>query len=519
MQQKFLITHLKWLIFGSFLFLVVFIMLFRVLIDVYADHPTIVPNTIFLDTTPATFNITTRGSNGSISYSVTDLAHTVVTRGNQSVTGQHVTLTLPVRTDGYYTLNISDHTALFAPHQTIPFTFVAPPTGADSPFGVGIHLGLGDGSSMTPLITRLGTTMVRTDITWSQIEQTPGHYTFNAYDPTLQVLRQNNLSPLLALDYTNNFYDNGQTPYDNAGLTAFANYAKAVVTHYGAQLQAVEVYNEYNGLFSKGPCARNAACYARMLQYTYQAIKSVRPDITVVGGAVFSADLLWFHQLFQAGGLRFMDVVSDHPYPLISSLSPEREGLTLQMNMLQSLIKQYNNGNTKPIWITELGWTTSLLNVDDQTQAQYLVRGAVLGLASGVQKFFWYDYLNDGTAFYASEQNFGLVRQPDGAGRYTPKPSFAAYATLIRQLAGQSFIGGGSIGNSVYDERFSNVHVLWSTSDHRTITVITSTPLVVTTITGKAQTYAPSAGKVNLPLSEDPLYISAEGPLAIAAIH
>ena len=280
-----------------------------------------------------------------------------------------------------------------------------------------------------------------------------------------------------------------------------------------SQLKAVEIYNEYNGLSSTGPCARNPTCYVRMLQYSYQAIKSLRPDITVVGGAVFSADLLWFQQIFQAGGLRYMDVVSDHPYPLISSLSPERAGIPQEMNVLQSLIKRYNNGAAKPLWITELGWPTSLFNVDEQTQAQYLVRGAVLSLAAGVQKFFWYDYLNDGTTFYTSEQNFGLVRQPDAAGRYTPKPSYAAYATLIKQLTNQSFINGRVIGNGIYDERFSNVHVLWSTNDHQTFTIASSTPLFVTTMTGMVQTYTPSAGKVTLSLSEDPLYIALAGAL------
>jgi hypothetical protein len=519
MKHKFLVMHFRMLIFSSFLFLLVFMTLFRVLIDVHADYPVIVPNTIFLDTTPATFNITTSGSNGSISYAVTDLSHTIVSRGNHPVMGKHVTLTLPTQLDGYYTLTIFDHTAFFAPPQSIPFAVVAPPSGTDSPFGVGIHLGTSDASALTPLITRLGTTMIRTDATWSQIEQTSGHYSFNFYDPTLQVLQQNHLSPLLVLDYTNRFYDNGQTPYDDTGLQAFANYAKAVVTHYGSQLKAVEIYNEYNGLFSTGPCARNPTCYVRMLQYSYQAIKSVRPDVTVVGGAVFAADLFWFQQLFQDGALRFMDVVSDHPYPLVSALSPERAGLAQQMDLLQSLIKHYNNGVTKPIWITELGWPTSLFNVDERTQAQYLIRGAVLSLASGVQKFFWYDFLNDGTTFTSSEQNFGLLRQPDAAGRYTPKPSYAAYATLIRQLTHQSFISGGAISNSIYDERFSTVHVLWATDDNHTITVTSNRPLIVTTMTGKVQTYIPSADKIILPLSEDPLYLSTDGPFSIAAMH
>jgi len=513
-----LVRHLKILIFGSFLFLLVFTTLFRALIDVHANQPTAIPNTIFLDTTPATFNITTSGSAGNISYTVTDLSRTIITSGSHQVTSKQTTLMLPTEPDGYYTLNIVDHTVPSSPSQSIPFAIISPPPGEASPFGVSIHFGGSEEPGIAPLITLLGTSAVRSDAAWSQIEQAPGHYTFNSYDPSLQILEQQNLNPLLILDYTNRFYDNGQTPYDDAGLRAFANYAKAVVTHYGSQLKAVEIYNEYNGKFSTGPCARKPACYARMLQYSYQAIKSVRPDITVVGGALFSVDLLWFTQLFQNGGLRYMDVVSDHPYPLVTFLSPERAMMAQQMNLLQSLIKHYNNGVAKPIWITELGWPTALLNVDERTQSQYLVRGAVLSLAAGVQKFFWYDFLNDGTSPYATEQNYGLLRRPDVAGRYTPKPSYVAYATLIRQLAHQSFISGGTIGDDVYDERFSNVHVLWSTDDNHRVIVTTSKPLVVTTMTGKVQTYTPLAGQVILSLSEDPIYIAAPGTSRIAEV-
>lgn len=507
-KQKFLVRHFKIVIFGSFLCLLVFMTAFRVLLNAHADHPVTVPNTIFLDTAPATFTITTNGASGSISYTVTDLSHTFIVRGSHTVTGQHVALSLSIKVDGYYTLDILDHTALFAPSQSIPFAVIATsPSATDSRFGVGIHIN-GDGAGIAPLIAQLGTTMIRADATWSLIERTPGRYTFNTYDPAMRVLQQNQLSPLLVLDYTNRFYDNGKTPYDDAGLRAFANYAQAVVMHYGSQLKAVEIYNEYNGLFSTGLCTRDPGCYVRMLQYSYQAIKAVRPDITVVGGAVFSVDLLWFQRVFQAGGLRFMDVVSDHPYPLVSSLSPERADMAQALSMLQALMKHYNNGVAKPIWVTELGWPTSLFNVDEQTQAQYLVRGAVLSLAAGVQKFFWYDYLNDGTAFYASEQNFGLLRQPDVAGRYTPKPSYVAYATLIRQLAQQSFISEKIIGNTLYDERFSSVHVLWSTQDHSTLSIASNGPLTVTTMTGKVQIYMPSAGWVLLPLSEDPVYVA-----------
>jgi hypothetical protein len=486
----------------------------------YADFVT-VPNTIFPDTSPATFTITTAGAIGTISYAVVDLSNTTVTSGQSVVIGGQIKLTLPAEPDGYYTLKVIDHTTQSAATQAIPFAIVSPfVQPADSPFGVGTHFAASYDSAITPLIATLGVSTIRNDVAWDLVEQSPGQYTFGAYDPTMQVLQQQNISPFLILDYNNNFYDQGQTPFDTAGFTAFANYAKAVVTHYGPQLRAVEVYNEYNGTFSTGPCARNPACYVQLLRYTYQAVKSVRPDVTVVGGAALFADLPWFTQIFQDGGLQYMDVVSDHPYTPLNVLSPELEGLGSLMTSLEDRIKSYNNGSAKPIWISELGWPTSIIRVDERTQADYLVRGAVLSIAAGVQKFFWYDFLNDGTSALDDEQNFGLLHTPDAAGRYTPKPSYVAYAVLIRELARQSFLSSEAIGNGLYDMLFTNqIRVLWSTVGNRTITVNTSSPVTVTAMTGKTQTYAPSHGEVTLGLSGDPLYLQGEGITAVQALQ
>jgi hypothetical protein len=109
----------------------------------------------------------------------------------------------------------------------------------------------------------------------------------------------------------------------------------------------------------------------------------------VVGGALFSADLNWFNELFKNGGLPYMDVISDHPYATLYITSPELQGLGEEMGKLQDLVKRYNNGHAKPIWITEIGWPTSWLHVSEHTQANYLVRSTVLSLAAGVQKIFW----------------------------------------------------------------------------------------------------------------------------------
>lgn len=482
--------------------------LFQNLLAAHAQYPP-VHSTIFLDTSAPIFQFTPGGVNGNIAYTVTSSAGTIVTRGQADVTSNQANVTLPRLPDDYYLLRVTEHTGGTMTSRTIPFAVISPfVQQANSPFGVGVHFTGGNNPGLAQLIASMGITAIRDDASWALIERSPGSYNFSNFDPYMQALRQNNLAPLLILDYNDRFYDNGKTPYDDTGLRAFANYARALVTHYGSQLKAVEVYNEYNGTLSTGPCARNAGCYVRMLRYTYQAIKAVRPDVTVVGGAVFSDDTHWFNQVFAGGGLAYMDAVSVHPYTALYIVSPEVQELAEEMQGLQSLIRRYNHGQPKPLWITEIGWTTSILHVSEQTQANYLVRGTVLSLAAGVQKIFWYDLLDDGNNASKVEQNFGLLNQTDTEGLYTPKPAFAAYAVLARELAGRAFISRESVLPGIFDMRFSgDLRVLWSTPFRQSVVLTTNHPVTATSMTGRTRTLQPSGGKIVLNLSAEPLYI------------
>ncbi len=479
-------------------------------------------NTIFLTTESPTFTIQTPASNGTIAYTVANRTGTTIVQGQITVKSEQTILPLQSLPDDYYVLTVIDHTSLDAHTQTIPFTIVAPfSPPKDGTFGVSAHLSGHDPLDVAPALVIMGTSMVRDDATWAKIETIKGTYNFEPIDTYMRVYQQSNVSPLLILAYNNPFYDEGLTPHDNIGFSAFAKYAQALVSHYGPQLKAVEVYNEYNGKFSNGPCARDAACYAQMLRATYQAIKSVRPDVTVVVGATFTIDLDWFEDLFAAGALAYTDAISVHPYSLltIDTDTPELRGITKQLESLQDQIKANNHGQPKPIWITELGWSNLLNITDENEQAHYLVRSIALSLSVGVQKFFWYDFLNDGTNTLDLEQNFGLLRRPDAAGYYTPKPAYTAYAVLIRTLAGRTFIGRQREEFDVYHMRFSdNLHIIWSTPLHQKIELATNSPLTAISISGKKQTLKPTAGKVTIHLTSEPVYIlTATADLAIHA--
>ncbi|GCF09649.1 glycosyl hydrolase [Dictyobacter arantiisoli] len=467
---------------------------------IHATGLSTIPSTIFQDTNLPTFTLQAPAS-GTLNFIITNLDDTTVLTGvTHSINGT-IQLVLPLQSDGYYILNIAN--------QHIPFGIVPPVSGnTQSPFGVESHLEYND-SHLAPLILAGGMRAVRGDIRWSIVEPSmQGHYTFSLYDPWIASMQQNGITPLITLDYTNSLYDNGMTPYDTSGYKAFANYARAVLQHYGSAIKALEVYNEYNDHFSNGPCAKNPACYVQLLQYTYQAVKSVRPDVTIVAGAASESALDWFERLFQNGALRYADVISDHPYTQQQTSPPESGPLDQQMASLETLIKRYNHGQPKPIWLSELGWPTCCKHVTERQQADYLVRSVLLARSAGVRKFFWYDLVNDGSSTTDTESNFGLLNLPDSSNYYTPKPAYVAYAVLAQQLNGHIFTTNHSNPPDIYDELFNNdLHVMWTPLAARQVTFVTPWPVTVTTMTGNTKTYTPTNGRISFILTQDPCYV------------
>ena len=131
----------------------------------------------------------------------------------------------------------------------------------------------------------------------------------------MKELAQHGLEPLIVLSFANHLYDGGLTPFSSEGRGGYAHYGRAVLDHYGPQIRAVEIWNEYNGSFCEGPCRDDRpTSYVRMLEQAYRALKSARPDVTVVGAATVNVPLPYLEAVFQKGGLDFMDALSVHPY-------------------------------------------------------------------------------------------------------------------------------------------------------------------------------------------------------------
>jgi hypothetical protein len=383
----------------------------------------------------------------------------------------------------------------------VELPFIAAETAAaDDRFGVMTHFAHGWDPALVPLVARSGVAGVRDELYWREIEPEKGTYVFSDhYENTMAALAKNNLSPFTVLSFENDFYDGGNTPYTDDGLAAYARYAVELLRHYGKQIKAVEVWNEYNGGFVKGPAENDrAANYLRMLRTTFAEIKRVRPDVIVVGGATAGVPLPYWEKLLAGGALASMDAVSVHPYRY--DVPPE--GLEIDLAELSALVAKYNGGKTKPIWVSEIGWQTRPsiapgdIAIDDNVQAQFLVRAYALLFSANVQRVYWY--------LFRDYQDFkmGLVRD-DAA--LTQKPAFAAMQAMVQQLRGTRFAAKDNTPRDIYSLRFrraggSDVRVMWSLQPR---TVAVSGVSGIADIRGEN---VPFDGTLNL--SESPIYVA-----------
>jgi hypothetical protein len=274
---------------------------------------------------------------------------------------------------------------------------------------------------------RLG--WIRDEVYWSEIEKEKGIFRFPAaYDDYLKAARTRDLQVLLILDFGNSLYSGSEKsgPATEVERRAFARYCREVVVRYKPLgVRHYEIWNEPNASTFWKP-RPNPGDYAKLLEAAYQSCKETDPDSVVLGCSTAGTDLDFIGGVLAAGGGRFMDAVSFHPYG--QPLPPEKKILT-------DLVRLKGLAPEKPLWISEVGYPTfsGASGVDEESQANYLVRTFLLARTSpAVERVSWYDFQNDGEDRAEGEFNFGLVRTDR-----TPKPAYLAcrtMASLVRDL-------------------------------------------------------------------------------------
>lgn len=477
---------------------------------------------VFAADEPIQFKIAT--TRPSADWKVLDWQGAVMADGTAVSSNGEALIGVPFSKLGYFTLQARVVSDLYDPIDlTTSFTVVPiPPQMADlegSPFGVAAHLhrtAYGWTPNLTKLMQYAGIKMARGGIEWSGVEKTKGAYTFTVPDQYMGKLKDENFDFLYVSGYNNPLYDNNSTPYTNEGRQGFADYVKAYVDQYADQLEGFEVYNEFNGGFGDrgtGPADSKPDYYFSLLKTVYETVKPAHPDLPVIGMDTAGIPLAWMEEVFKLGGLNYMDAVSFHPYRYPNT----PEGLADAIHGLDELIRKYNNGQPKPLWISEVGWPTfvGVKGVTEKTQADYLLRSYVVALSKRVEKIIWYDLMNDGIVKDLNEDNFGILRNAsDEMGAYTGKPAYGVYAAMTKELTHADFVReeawGGSIKSYLFDQAGQPLRVIWSTSAAEQTVIQTDLPVQIVDSMGNTNTLVPFNGKVYLTLTGEAVYLKGD---------
>jgi hypothetical protein len=137
---------------------------------------------------------------------------------------------------------------------------------------------------------------------------------------------------------------NAWPPRDTADYAAFVAY---LAQRYGTRLAAIEIWNEpdqANQLYFAGP--EKPQRYAAILRAAYPAIKQANPNVPVLAGSLVGSNGVFLRDLYAAGIKGYYDGLSVHFY-------------NLTLGALRSIHEvQLANGDPKPIWLNEFGWSS-----------------------------------------------------------------------------------------------------------------------------------------------------------------
>ena len=381
--------------------------------------------------------------------------------------------------------------------------------------------------------------IVRDEVHWWTVEPVKGQLSMPERAGWTATAAENGVKSLVVLSYGNPIYDfgkasqaeldaggaydcvmpvrdgNPETTADDEYFDAYIRYVDFVSKALAGKVEAYEIWNEPD---INGFNTRNAtgADYAELLKAAYLTIKSNDPDVTVLGGSI-ALRTEFIDAMMKAGAGEYMDGISVHYY--LAKNAPE-DGAEERLDKYRKVLVKYGYGEL-PMWLTETGWALS--NVDELTQAQYIVRNAVLYekflLDNGIQgQYFTYE-LQDSSITSANpdteayENSLGLYKND-----FTPKISAGAVKTFNSITAGKKLTAvkqtkyglfyQKSAYVATYEQSGQTVYVVWAESPMELEITLPEANITVYDMQGNIIEDNVESGAKRIGASESPIYIA-----------
>ena len=295
----------------------------------------------------------------------------------------------------------------------------------------------------------LGAGWVRMFVDWHKYEPAPGRYDGfedRRFAERIAAAGARGQKVLLVVVNSPRWASGSTEPsHPPADPATYAGFLRRMATQFPT-VAAFEVWNEPDESiwWKPGP---DPAAYARLLNASHDAVKAVDPATLVVSGGLVGNHYRFLEKVIDAGGTGF-DAVGVHTDTACLTAAPDEQyrepdgrigrfSFTGYREIRQSLLAR---GLDRPIWMTEMGWSTltSTCSVGDRAgtkpsgvtpelQARYLSQAyACLQRDAYVSHAFWFSLQDFGRA-QSYDHHLGLIA-PDGRR----KPAFEAFRAFAQ---------------------------------------------------------------------------------------
>jgi hypothetical protein len=297
-------------------------------------------------------------------------------------------------------------------------------------------------------------------VAWPNLQPTKNQWRFEMLDRYVALAQQHGVGLLLPLGLSpawasarpleKSTYQPGfaAEPRD---ITDWRTYVHTVAQRYKGKIEAYEIWNEPNlKQFWTGNVDQ-------MLELTRQAseiIHSIDPHALIVSpSATQDAGTQWLAEFLAKGGGNFVDVIGYHFY-----VSPQPPEATVPLVAAVRHVMEKTGVGNKPLWNTEIGWSSPKPFPSQELAAAYLLRAYVMNWAAGVQRVYWYAWDNHGWVTIETTEKDNITLTPAGT----------AYGAASRWLAGarmRSCAAGSDQTWTCELERAGNLQrLIWSAS-------------------------------------------------------
>ena len=377
------------------------------------------------------------------------------------------------------------------------------PTTPISPWGIASGAEYsGKLPEILPLLRDAGITGLRYFPEWQSIQPSPGVWNWGESDRLVASAKANGIRMAGVFLYFTPWAssDGGTRGFPVKDMQTWREFVKTVVARYRDEIDCWEVWNEVNSpAFNHHGTPQD---YADMVRTAYAAAKEANPDCKI---AITCAayDLHYFAQTLKAGASGCFDYVCVHPYNSIGYVFGSEPSYLAMAGNLRAMLAANGQNADMPLWISEIGLTTTPALEQLARQAEALAKAYILSLVQGFERLYWFE---------ASGPKYGEGIHAILNDDLSPLPAYTALAAMTKSLGPTPrYLGWHALGSNLYGFVFESagayVMAVWAVDTDASASFNDS--VTVMDLRGKVSTLPPSA---TLKLTREPVFIRGVPP-------